>query len=541
MTEESFSPTKDGKFTESDSGMVVTAFPAATQAGITMFKLGGNAVDAACAAALALGVCEPQGSGIGGQTVAILHINGQTIAIDGSTKAPSLAHSSQYKTDTERKRGYKAMTIPSTPAVLGYMNEKYGRLKWKTVVQPALKIASSGYQVTELQSSLLRRELENFLKVPNQSGALYMLKDGKEPYEPGELFIQYDLAGTLAEIASQGYQAMYSGKIAAHIDSDMRKHGGLLRLEDLALIPEVIERVPVEGGYRGYAIKSLPPPGSGETLLLILAMMEKLSPEMLRENSPGKYKWMAEILHKAFLDYRSNPRNPNTFGQIPEGEKDIHHRASQLIGEIKSGERLLGRDNGAEQGMGETTHLSVMDKEGNVVGITQSLNLVYGAKVATKGLGFLYNNYIEAFQFGKPGHYYNLRPGGIPWPCATPTIVFKNNMPWIVLGSPGSQRIFSSIAQFLSLIIDRNMSMDKAIEFPRIHSEQNGELSMELERMHPAIVEFLKNKGYKIKKREAYSFYMGAIHAALLCQSKNGFQGAADVRRDGTAMGNYCE
>jgi gamma-glutamyltranspeptidase/glutathione hydrolase len=538
MTEEAFSPSGDGKFSESGSGMVVTAFPEATQAGVTMFKLGGNAVDAACAAALALGVCEPQGSGIGGQTVAILHINGKTIAVDGSTRAPSLAHWSRYKTDFERKRGYKALTIPGTPAVLGYMNEKYGKLKWKTVVQPALNIAASGYQVTELQSFLLRRELENFLEVPHTSGAMYMLKDGRVPYEPGDTLVQQDLARTLSIIASQGYQAMYSGKIAASMDADMRKHGGFLRSEDLALIPEVIEREPVEGTYRGHCIKSLPPPGSGETLVLILSMLETLSPEVLREDSPEKYRWMAEILHKAFLDYRSNPRNPNTYHQIPDREREIKQRTSQLMEEIRSGERLLGRISGAAQGRGETTHLSVMDKEGNVVGVTQSLNLVYGAKVATKGLGFLYNNYIEAFQFRKPGHYYNLRPGGIPWPCATPTIVFKHDKPWIVLGSPGSQRIFSSIAQFLSLIIDRNMSIDKAIEFPRIHSEQNGELSMEVARMDPSIIDFLTKKGYRIKEREAYSFYMGAIHAALMCQTKTGFQGAADVRRDGTAMGN---
>ena len=193
---------------------------------------------------------------------------------------------------------------------------------------------------------------------------------------------------------------------------------------------------------------------------------------------------------------------------------------------------------GAKQAMGETTHLSVIDREGNAVGLTQSLNLVYGAKVATEGLGFLYNNYIEAFQYGNPGHYYNLRPGGIPWPCATPTIVFKNDLPWMVLGSPGSQRIFSSMAQFLSLVIDQNMSIDKAMVHPRIHSEHNGELSLEIDRIEPSIIEFLNKKGYRIKTREPYSFYMGGIHAALKCQSGHGFQGAADIRRDGTAMGN---
>jgi gamma-glutamyltranspeptidase/glutathione hydrolase len=518
--------------------MVVTAFPDATQAGSDMFKIGGNAVDAACAAALALGVCEPQGSGIGGQTVALIHINGNTIAVDGSTKAPSLAHLSSFSSETERKLGHKATTIPSTLAVLGYLNKNYGKLSWRTIVQPAINIASTGYRITELQSFLLKRELENFLNAPSQSGAKIFYKNSKLPYNPGDLFIQEDLARTLAEIALRGPGWMHSEEIAARIDEDMRKYKGLLRIEDLAMVPEVIERSPVEGTYRGYSIKSLPPPGSGETLLLILAMLETLPTELLQEDSPEKFRWMAEILHKAFLDYRQNPRNPNTFHQNGDYEKAYRERASQLISKINAGETLLGSSAGARQGLGETTHLSVFDRDGNAVGLTQSLNLVYGAKVVSGDLGFLYNNYIEAYQYGLPGHYYNLKPGGIPWPCATPTIVFKNEKPWLVLGSPGSQRIFSSMAQFLSLVIDGGLSIDKAMMFPRIHSEQNGELSMEADRIEPSIIKYLERKGYRIKSRESYSFYMGAIHAALMCQTGKGFQGAADIRRDGSAMGN---
>lgn len=538
MIEESFSSSNDGKCSKSDLGMVVTGFPDATEVGRKMLEMGGNAVDAACAAALALGVCEPQGSGIGGQSVAILHIDGRTIAIDGSSKAPALAHSSAFLSEHERKYGYKATTIPTTLAVLGYLNEKYGKLSWKTIVQPAIDIASTGHRITKLQSALLKRELGNFLGLPSQTGAKYYLKNAMVPYEPGDLFIQPDLAVTLSEIAKLGYHTFYTGNIATQIDSDMRKNGGLLRLEDLALIPDVIEREPVEGTYKGYSIKSLPPPGSGETLLLILAMMEELPPEVLQKDSFEKYAWLAEILKQAFINYRQNPRNPNTFQQEGDHEILTRQRASDLVNIIKSGEKMTGNAAGAKQGMGETTHLSVIDSEGNTIGITQSLNLVYGAKVATEGLGFLYNNYIEAFQFGKPDHYYNLRPGGIPWPCATPTIVFKNNIPWMVFGSPGSQRIFSSMAQFLSLVIDQNMSIDKAMMHPRIHSEQNGELSMEVERFDPSIISSLEGNGFRIKEREAYAFYMGAVHVALKCQTGLGFQGAADIRRDGTAMGN---
>lgn len=538
MIEQLFSTSSDKRSSRADLGMVVTAFPDATQAGEDMLKIGGNAVDAACAAALALGVCEPQGSGIGGQTVALIHVHGHTIAIDGSTKAPSLAHSSSFYHESERKLGYKATTIPSTLAVLGYLSENYGRLQWRTIVQPALNIASSGYRITELQSFLQKRELENFLRVPSQSGARKYLKNGKLPYRPGDLFVQADLAATLAEISMHGPHWMYSGEVAARIDADMRKNAGLLRREDLALIPEVIERKPVEGTYREYSIKSLPPPGSGETLLLILSMMESLPPELLIEDSPERYRWMAEILHKAFLEYRQNPRNPNTFHQVGGCKNVTRQRALQLISEIKDGQSLLGRAAGAKQGMGETTHLSVFDRDGNAVSLTQSLNLVYGAKVVADGLGFLYNNYIEAYQFGNPAHYYHLRPGGIPWPCACPSMVFKNGKPWLVLGSPGSQRIFSSMAQFLSLVIDRQMSIDKAMMHPRIHSEQDGKLSMEADRIAPSIIAYLEKAGYRIKIREPYAFYMGAIHAALMCQSEQGFQGVSDIRRDGTAMGN---
>lgn len=537
MTENSFLPTKDGKCSKAELGMVVTAFPDATQAGLEMLEMGGNAIDAACAASLALGVCEPQGSGIGGQSVAIVHMEGRTVAIDGSSRAPSLAHSSSFTNELERKLGYKATTIPSTLAVLGYLNERHGRLRWSTIVQPAIHIASNGYRITELQSSLLKRELSNFLSVPTQSGAKFFLKNGKTPYEPWDLFVQPDLANTLLEIANHGFQTIYTGEIAARIDADMRQNGGLLRGEDLALIPDVIEREPVEGTYRGFSFKSLPPPGSGETLMLILAMMESIPRELLHNNTPEKYRLMAEILHHTFIEYRQNPRNPNTFHQIAEHEKLIRQRALQLISSIKAGERQPGETDAAKQGMGETTHISVMDAAGNAVGLTQSLNLVYGAKVATDGLGFLYNNYIEAFQFGHPDHYYNLRPGGIPWPCATPTIVFKQDKPWLVFGSPGSQRIFSSMAQFLSSVIDQQMSIDQAMMHPRIHSEQNGELSIETDRFNSDVIEFLERKGYRIKHRESFSFYMGAIHAVLMRHSGKGFQGVADIRRDGTANG----
>jgi len=232
--EKSFEP--DGiKFSESKEFMVSTAFPEATQAGIEIFRQGGNAVDAAVASALALAVCEPQGSGIGGQTMMLIHIGKKVIAIDGSSRAPSLAHvSAIYEED--KGVGYRATTVPSTLAVLGYVQRKYGKLPWATVVEPAIRIAYEGYKITKLQHELQKRELENFKKVPSFSGGKYFLKEGKS-YNIGDIFKQPDLGKLLEDVARYGFEYFYQGKPAKMIDADMRENGGLLRYDDLALIP----------------------------------------------------------------------------------------------------------------------------------------------------------------------------------------------------------------------------------------------------------------------------------------------------------------
>ena len=192
--ENSFKITKDNKFSESKKGMVSSAFPDATKAGVEMLKKGGNAVDAACATAMALGVCEPQASGIGGQSMAIIHIHGKTICIDGSTRAPSLAIPSKFRHVMDRSIGYRSSTVPGTVAVMGFLNEKYGNLDWADILKPAIKIAKKGYRITKLQHDLQERELRNFAKVESGSGARYFLKDGEIPYDEKDIFVQDDLA-----------------------------------------------------------------------------------------------------------------------------------------------------------------------------------------------------------------------------------------------------------------------------------------------------------------------------------------------------------
>ena len=185
----------------------------------------------------------------------------------------------------------------------------------------------------------------------------------------------------------------------------------------------------------------------------------------------------------------------------------------------------------------ETTHLSVMDSEGNAVSLTQSIELVYGSKSAAGGMGFLYNNYMSAFDTKRSSHPFFLRPNAAPWSSVCPSIVFEGREPWLALGSPGSSRIFSTVSLFLSRLLDEGNSMYVAMERPRMHCSLNGTISLERDDSTGALARYLEAKGYAIDMRERYSFYLGAIHAVLRCRTRPGFQGVAEVRRDGTAAG----
>ena len=517
--------------------MVATAFPDATRAGVEMLERGGNAVDAACAAALALGVCEPQGSGIGGQTMALLHIDGRTVAVDGSSHAPALAHHSRLRSKRSRELGYTATTIPTTLAVLGHLNRAYGRLEWSTLFEPAIRIAEYGYRITPLQSGLQEREKSGFLKVPSRSGARYFLKNGTTPYPSGENFVQTDLAATLSEVAGDGFEAFYRGSIAQRIDADMKRHRGLLRADDLALLPEVIEREALADTYRGLTVHTFPPPGAGHTLLLILKMMERFPAERLADGAPDAHRLLAEIQRLALVENRTNPLNPHTFHQLQPWTEHTARRAEILAGLIHEGSSPQGQSRAPGHDRGETTHLSVMDGAGNVAAITQSVNLVYGSKTAAGGLGFLYNDYLEAFQYDRPTHYYNLRPNGIPWSSVAPALVSVGGKPWLAAGSPGSQRGFAATANFLSAVLDGELPISSAMSKPRLYANMAGQISIEAGRVDSAVFTHLEQAGYRIRPREDYSFFLGAIHAVLRCHTKDEYQGVADVRRDGTAEG----
>ena len=521
----------------SERGMVASAFPDATGAGVEMLEQGGNAVDAAVATGFALCVCEPQGSGLGGQSLGLVHFEGRSVAVDGSSRVPSLTHHERLE-DGDRKLGHRATTVPSTPAFYKWIHRQWGRLPWSTVLEPAARIARDGYRITELQSKLQSDRVDDFHAVSNRSGARYFLGPAGKPWAPGSLFRQPHLADVLDEIGRAGIDAFYTGEIAAQIEADMQANDGWLRADDLALVPWPIERKTLRRRYRSVLIETMPPPGAGRVLLLVMMLLNRLPSRFLRSAPIEMYHYQAETFRKAFLYRKDRPFDANTYPQEKDrillGHRFVDALASTVRAEI---DPELPQLDPAGEDLDETTHFSVMDAEGNAVAVTQSVELVYGSKAAADGLGFLYNNYLMALETKDPSHPYFLRPNAVPWSTAAPTFVHVRGRPWLALGSPGSERIFSTVSQVLMHVVDSSRSINEAVDRPRLHCSIGGRIQLEAQRFPAEVSPYLEAQGYKVVERDPFAFELGCVQATMRCLSREGFQGVADRRRDGTASG----
>ena len=506
----------------SQNGMVATAHFRATEAGVRILAQGGNAVDAAVAAAFASGVCEPQASGLGGQTMMLVHLakENRTFAVDGSSRAPNRALNEDFTDESHRLIGYRATTVPSTPATLDYVLKHYGALPLPDVLAPAIELAEKGYEITRLQRRLQRRERKNFAL--GNAGPLFM-RDIDKPYSVGHIFQQTVLAKTLRRLSGAGIEDFYLGEIAEMIHSDMQAHGGLLQKDDLAQIPYPIERETVVGRLGNMMVHTMPPPAAGRTLIEMINILKRFPVSDRNPDTPEGALLLAEVIRRAQLDRRDRPFEPNFYPQVQDRRMMSREYAKLVAGQIQSRIKTQG----------ETTHLSVMDKERNVVALTQSIERVYGAKVATPELGFLYNNYMSAFEYKDITHPYYLRPNGVPWASVAPTIIFRAKKPWLAIGSPGSDRITSTILQIL-IRLGRQSPFD-AVAAPRIHCSFEGKVSIEAAYMRDDIPKILKQRGFKIDIRQPLSFYLGCVQMVLF--DGHEFIGVADPRRDGSAGG----
>ncbi|MDG5785859.1 gamma-glutamyltransferase family protein [Evansella sp. AB-P1] len=528
---------KKSSAAQSDYGMVSTASKQATEAGIRMLEKGGNAIDAAVAAALCLGVTEPQASGLGGQSMALLYLNNskRVFVMDGSSRAPFNIQPKKTP-ETPMKFGLRSSTVPSTPATLGYMQEKYGRLSFSDVIEPSIVAAKDGFVVTPLINRLLKKESEHLRKDPTIVKNYF---ENNEPKEIGKVVKQPELAKCLQQMSMNGWQDFYLGNIGKRIVKDMENRGGLITYADLCQIPQPIERDVLKSTYRSYDIYTFPPPGAGRVLVQILNTLEGFPPEMLNLEEPMGSVISALAFRFALINRQRVPIHPDYYLQTVNQmmiDKGYARELTNRIYDICS--YALHEIYPQPPHSGETTHLSVVDKEGNAVGITQSIELVFGSKTMADGLGFFYNNYMSAFEYKNMTHPYYLLPGGKPWSSVAPVLLFKDGSPRFLLGSPGSSRISTSLAQVITRLVDKGDDLQTAIAAPRFHSSDKGLLQIEEKRFNKEVIEALKMTGFDLKKRSSYSFYLGCVQGVQIpLKEGEPFFGVADPRRDGSAKG----
>ena len=356
-------------------GMVTTAHFKATEAAASVLKGGGNAIDAAVTAAFALGVCEPAASGLGGQTMALLYLKDrkQTIALDGSSRAPHRVPPGEFE-KKELLRGHRAATVPSTPAVLGYLLRTYGTLPLPRVLDPSIDLAEGGYQITELMQALTQREVKHLRA---GSAAALFLKNNKA-YTFGANFRQPVLAATLKRLAAEGIEDFYHGEIARHIHDDMVANEGLIRDDDLAQIPWPIERKPLTCRFGGLRIHTFGEPGAGRTLVEMLNVVDKFPVHRRNPDTPRGALLLSEIIRRANIDRQDRPFDPHFYPQVQTKHMLTDDYASLVAKQVRTRIKTHG----------DTTHLSVMDSDGNVVALTQSIERVFGSFEVSPKLGF---------------------------------------------------------------------------------------------------------------------------------------------------------
>ena len=531
------------------NGMVASEQGLATQVGLDILKQGGNAIDAAVAVGFALAVVLPNAGNIGGGGFMVLHDDktGKDVAIDFREIAPAKASRDMYLDnqgnviDGKSLFTHDASGVPGTVAGMEYALKKWGTMPLSKVLEPAIKLADKGFIVSDVLAQTLKEEKSTLGKW-SASKAIFF-KNG-EPLKSGDLLVQKDLAKSLRLIAKQGAKAFYQGEIATKIAKEMQSHGGTMTLEDLKAY-KVVERQPIIGDYRGYKVVTMPPPSSGGVHLIeILNMLEHYPIKEDGVNSAKNIHHMAESMKLAYAD-RSEYLGDPDFVKIPvtgltskayanERFKTIDDNKARLSSTIKPGKPQPYESD-------QTTHFSVMDKAGNAVAVTYTLNLNFGSGIVVEGTGILLNNEMDDFSV-KPGvpNAFGLVGGAAnaieakkrPLSSMTPTIVMKNNKPWLVTGSPGGARIITTVLQSVVNTIDHEMNPAEAIITPRVHHQWlPDELRVE-EGISPDTIKLLQDKGHKVVTKAP----MGRIQ--IIQADDSGFYGYSDPRNpDGKTLG----
>jgi len=525
-------------------GMVAAAHPLAAEAGVRILKEGGNAIDAAIASAFALNAVEPNASGIGGGGFMVVRFaeTGEIIILDYRERAPAASTKDMYASEQAKEEnwtqvGGMASAVPGTLMGLKTALDEYGTMTLEEVMTPAIEYMENGFEITETFSDMIKDNYDKLVDW-NDPFAIAYLKDGI-PLETGDMLIQRDLANTYHEILDKGIEHFYGGELGQKIVDAVQDAGGILTLQDLKDY-KLYRHEPVKGNYRGYDIYSMPPPSSGGThLIQILNIMENFDIADMNYLGPTHISVMAEAMKMAFADRAKFMADPIFATDIPLKGLTSKEYAKFLAEQIDVSNPKLEIPAG-EPGIFEhesTSHLSVIDAEGNAVALTQTINFFFGSGVVVPGVGIIMNNEMDDFATN-PESPNAPEPGKTPLSSMSPTIMEKDGEVFMVLGSPGATRIFTAMAQIISNVIDFGMGMDEAIEAPRIHAYSSAGKAMPIfveSRVPVLSVEALRLLGNQVDVREAHDLYFGGAQSIML---KNGVLfGGGDSRRDGIAVG----
>ncbi|MBS0294034.1 MAG: gamma-glutamyltransferase [Proteobacteria bacterium] len=469
-------------------GMVASEQELASQIGLNILKAGGNAVDAAVAMGFALAVALPNAGNIGGGGFMMVHDarTGKSVALDFREVAPSRATRDMYLDaqgkviDGKSLYTHYAVGVPGTVAGMEHALKRWGTMPLAKVVAPAAALADKGFPVSETLAKILQQEQKNMGRWPATQAIFW--KDG-QPLKQGDMLVQKDLAQSLRLIGEQGAKAFYDGAIAQKIAAEMAPHANALSLQDLKNY-KVAEREPVRGSYRGYQIVTMPPPSSGGAhLIQILNMMERWPMNQWGANSAKSVHYMAESMKLAYADRAEYLGDPD-FVKVPLKGLTSKRYADELAATIAPTQARAAKDikPGKPQPYesDQTTHYSVVDKAGNAVAVTYTLNTNFGSGIVAKGTGIMLNNEMDDFS-AKPGvaNAYGLVGGDAnavaagkrPLSSMTPTIVLKDGKPWLVTGSPGGARIITTVLQTVVNTIDFGMNPAEAAATPRFHHQ----------------------------------------------------------------------
>jgi gamma-glutamyltranspeptidase/glutathione hydrolase len=527
-------------------GMVVTREPRATEVGLKILESGGNAVDAAVAVGFALAVTHPSAGNIGGGGFMLIRLaDGRTTFLDFRERAPAASSRNMYldasgNPTQDSVVGYRASGVPGSVAGFEYAARKYGRKPWAELVDPAVELASKGLTLSWSESSSMENAARTLGRFAESKRVF--LRDGNY-YQPGELFVQPDLARTLARIEKLGAKDFYQGETARLLAKDMSEHGGLIAAADLAAY-KVIERAPLTGKYRGYDIVTSPPPSSGGVgILQMLGVLEATGYEKGGAGSAEVVHYMTEAMRRYFADRAQHLGDPD-FVKLPLrallDPAYIAKLRASIDPEQATPSSAIHAAAVVDVEANETTHYTIADGEGNLALVTYTLNGGYGSKVTATGLGFLLNNEMDDFA-AKPGspNMFGLVQGEnnaiqarkTPLSSMVPTIVLKDGKPYLALGSPGGATIINTVLEVLVNAIDFGMNVQDAVNWPRFHHQWLPD-QLQIENGYsPDTIALLERRGYKIRRVNS----QGECAAIML---ENGWlEGAADPRTEATAAG----